>query len=73
MNDVELQLLVNKAKTILTGVTTQKLREKEDVRNKIMGEFTAIKSALDPLIVEQRSRVFEFEPSEAPEPEAVNA
>lgn len=67
MNDVELQKLVDKARDILAlnNVTTQKLREKADIRDSIKQGFDEIKASLDPLITEGRTRSFEFEEEEA--------
>lgn len=67
MNDVELAKLVAQAKAVLKDATPQKLRDYSNVRDTVKAQFEAIKTALDPMIEERKTRKFNFaaEDSEA--------
>lgn len=66
MDDIELQRLVEKARDVLNlnDVTTQKLRESEDVRENIRKGFEEIKAGIEPLITERKGRKFDFDATE---------
>lgn len=60
MNDVELQLLVNKADAILGNVTTQKLREDGKLREQIKAEFDGVNAKLAEMVVERKGRAIDL-------------
>jgi hypothetical protein len=60
MNDADLQLLVNRANDILNGVTTQKLRDSNDLREKLKAEFDDVNAKLSTVIVEKKGRSFDL-------------
>lgn len=71
MNDVELAQLVTQAKTVLIGVTPQKLRDYAQNKETTLIEFVKIKDSLDKMITERPARKFDFsdeETEQTPEP-----
>ena len=65
LNDVELAQLVTKAKEMLCGVTPEKLRNYQKTKDEVRNAFDGIKTQLDGMIVEAKSRVIEFDSEEA--------
>ena len=64
MNDVELQLLVEKAKSVLRengGVTPERLRKYAKVRQDVGQQFKEIQKSIDSMIVEKAGRKFNFD------------
>jgi hypothetical protein len=61
LNDRELESLVERAKTVLTGVTPQDLRTAPAVRETVAAQFEQIKSTLDGMIVATPGRKFELD------------
>jgi hypothetical protein len=67
MGDVELAQLVAQAKTVLEGVTPQKLREFASVKDTTREQFVKIQGELEKMITERPARRFDFsEDSETP-------
>jgi len=60
-DDGELQGLVEKARTLLAGVTTDDLRTTADVRARVQQGMAEIASELDTMIVKKPCRKFRFE------------
>jgi hypothetical protein len=67
MGDVELAQLVAQAKTVLEGVTPQKLRDYANVKDTTREQFVKIQGELEKMITERPARRFDFsEDSETP-------
>jgi hypothetical protein len=60
-DDGELQGLVEKARTLLAGVTTDELRTTADVRSRVQQGMAEIATELDTMIVKKPGRKFRFE------------
>jgi hypothetical protein len=60
-DDGELQGLVEKARTLLAGVTTDDLRTTADVRTRVQQGMTEIAAELDTMIVKKPGRKFRFD------------
>jgi hypothetical protein len=60
-DDGELQGLVEKARTLLAGVTTDELRTTADVRSRVQQGMAEIAAELDTMIVKKPGRKFRFE------------
>ncbi|MDO8795376.1 MAG: hypothetical protein Q7J25_12225 [Vicinamibacterales bacterium] len=60
-DDAELGALVKKARSVMAGVDPKLLGSDELVRQTITTEFAALKTALDPLVLEKGNRVITFE------------
>lgn len=60
MNDTELAELVNKARSVLTGVETDKLRKISSIREETQSKLTEIKTALDGMIETKKGRKFDL-------------
>jgi hypothetical protein len=60
-DDGELQGLVEKARTLLAGVTTDELRTTADVRSRVQQGMAEIAADLDTMIVKKPGRKFRFE------------
>lgn len=56
MNDGELATLVNRAKTLIAGVTPDKLRQYSAVKETALNGFSEIKAQLDTMITERKGR-----------------
>jgi hypothetical protein len=61
LNDAELEILVTRAKDVLTGVTPDRLRAGPTVRDQVATQFSEIKKTLDGMLVYVPSRKFDFE------------
>ena len=61
MSDEALEGLVMSASRVMKGITTEKLRESESVRENVAAKFQEIKATLDTMIVNKPSRVFDME------------
>lgn len=59
VHDEKLAELVTKAKTLLEGVTPDKLRQYASVRENTLTQFAAIKTAIDGALTERKGRKFE--------------
>lgn len=66
VNDVEMAQLVARARTVLVGVTPQKLRDNGDIKENTRKAFEGIKTDLDKMIAERPAREFDFEAGEEP-------
>jgi hypothetical protein len=60
-DDRELQGLVEKARTLLSGVTTNDLRTTADVRTRVQQGMAEIAAGLDTMIVKKPGRKFRFD------------
>jgi hypothetical protein len=63
-NYEELKVVVDKAKSVLNGVAPSALRENSDLRKKVLGGMTAVKSSLDTMMKDRPKRVVSFKEEE---------
>lgn len=61
LNDVDLARLVGEAKTVMLGLTPQKIRDYDNTRNGTRDKFAEIKTQLDGMVEEVKSRKFALE------------
>lgn len=62
--DTELELLVNKAKEVVSGLSPDDLRKNDDMREQIAMKFSELSQNLDTMIEQMPSRRFSFDESE---------
>lgn len=60
-NDVQLKVLVDKAKLLLRDTDAETLRNDEDIRDYVAGGFESIKKALEPMIINKPIRAIHLE------------
>lgn len=60
-NDTQLQALVNNAKSLLTGIDPETLRQSEDAREYVATGFNQIKTLLEPMVIVAPRRNITFE------------
>lgn len=60
-SDLQLALLVERAKSAMNGVTKDALKVQEPLRDSVRTEFEKLNSAIDGLLVDKPTRKFQFE------------
>lgn len=63
-DDAQLGDIVIKARAVMQGLDHKTLKSDELIRQKIVSELSAVKAALDPLVVEKGTRAITFEDDE---------
>lgn len=61
MADDALEGLVLSASRVMKGVTTEQLRDSENIRERVAAKFEEIKATLDTMVVTKPTRKFDFE------------
>ena len=59
--DAELEALVNRARSVLNGKTTEDLKKNKNIRSVVKSEIEGIKTAMKSMVVEKQSRSFDFD------------
>lgn len=60
-NDADLEILVDKAKSLVQGIKPEDLRKDMTLRDKMAKQFKEVQGELDKMIVEMPSRKFKFD------------